>query len=128
MAARPRVPSRRSDPASLVVLGAAAIAYALVALIRGLPAWVHVLYAAASALCLVLYGVDKLAARDGRRRVPEATLLALGLAGGWPGAIVAQQAWRHKTVKASFRVRFWLSAAVNVAVFAGLTMTLGRPA
>ena len=45
-------------------------------------------------------------------------LLSLGFVGGWPGAIVAQQALRHKTVKRAFRMRFWLSVVVNVAMFA----------
>lgn len=121
MPARPPAPS---NPFDLAVLTAFALAYAFVALLRGLPLWTHLLYAGASTLCLVLYGVDKLAARAGRERIPESMLLSLGTIGGWPGAIVAQQAWRHKTVKRSFRVRFWLSVAVNVAAFAWAT--LGR--
>lgn len=104
------------------MLAAFALAYASVALVRGLPPWTHLLYAGASALCAVLYGVDKHAARAGRDRVPESTLLALGLVGGWPGAIVARRAWRHKTVKASFRWRFWLSVLANIAAFAWLTI------
>jgi uncharacterized membrane protein YsdA (DUF1294 family) len=122
MPPRPRTPPRRFDPASLVALAAFAMAYAGVALMRGLPAWTHLLYAGASALCLVLYAVDKLAARAGRERIPESVLLSLGTVGGWPGAVVAQQVWRHKTVKPSFRVRFWLSVVVNVAVFAWATL------
>lgn len=47
----------------------------------------------------------------------ESTLLLLGLVGGWPGAIVAQQTLRHKTIKLSFRVSFWLSVVVNIGVF-----------
>jgi len=116
--ARPRTPPNRLDPASLAALALFALAYAFVALVRGLPAWTHLLYAGASAMSLVLYAVDKLAARAGRDRIPESVLLWLGLLGGWPGAIVAQQAWRHKTVKRSFRVRFWLTVAANAAVFA----------
>ena len=85
-----------------------------------MPPWVYLLYAGASALCFGLYAIDKAAARAGRDRVCESTLLAIGLIGGWPGAIVAQQVLRHKTVKRSFRVRFWLSVAVNVAAFAWL--------
>lgn len=121
MPARSRPPALRLDTASLVVLAAFALGYAFVALIRGLPLWAHLLYAGASALCLVLHAIDKLAARAGRERIPESMLLGLGLVGGWPGAIVAQQAWRHKTAKMSFRVRFWLSVIVNVAVFAWAT-------
>jgi len=115
----------RLDPASACVLLAFAAAYALAALIRGTPAWVDALYATASALCFMVYGIDKLAARTGRDRVPEAMLLWLGAVGGWPGAIVAQQVFRHKTVKPSFRVLFWLTVAANAAAFAWAVMAAG---
>jgi len=104
-------------PASVVVLVAFAATYAIVAVLRGLAPWVHLLYAGASALCFTLYAVDKAAARAGRDRISESTLLAIGLVGGWPGAIVAQQVFRHKTAKRSFRLRFWLSVTVNAAAF-----------
>lgn len=67
----------------------------------------------ASVVAFGVYGFDKRAARDGRRRVPESTLHLLGLAGGWPGAFVAQQVFRHKTRKAGFQVVFWLTVAAN---------------
>lgn len=51
----------------------------------------------ASALTFLIYGGDKLAAREGWRRAPESTLLVFGLLGGWPGAIIGQQIFRHKT-------------------------------
>jgi uncharacterized membrane protein YsdA (DUF1294 family) len=44
-------------------------------------------------------------------------LLALGLACGWPGAIIAQQVMRHKTLKMSFQVVFWVTVVVNVVAF-----------
>ncbi|WP_147463771.1 DUF1294 domain-containing protein, partial [Pseudomonas amygdali] len=28
--------------------------------------------------------------------------------GGWPGALLAQQVFRHKTRKVSFQIVFWL--------------------
>ena len=66
-----------------------------------------------SLLTWLIYGADKLAA-------PETTLLVLGLAGGWPGAILGQQCFRHKTQKQPFRTRFFISVALNVAALAGL--------
>ncbi len=123
-----RFAKRRFEPASIVVLGAFGAAYTLTALIRGLPPWTHLLYAGASVLCAALYAVDKLAARAGRERIPESMLLALGTVGGWPGAVVAQQVWRHKTAKVSFRVRFWLSVLVNIAAFVALTILARSPA
>lgn len=52
--------------------------------------------------------------------VPETTLLVLGLVGGWPGAILGQQCFRHKTQKQPFRTWFFISVALNVAALAGL--------
>jgi uncharacterized membrane protein YsdA (DUF1294 family) len=78
------------------------------------------LYAVASAACFIAYALDKSAARQGRRRTPERTLLLLGLAGGWPGGLAAQQLLRHKSSKASFLVKFWLTVIVNLALFIAL--------
>jgi uncharacterized membrane protein YsdA (DUF1294 family) len=97
----------------LVLLGAAAASGLL-------PAAVVAFYAAASALSTTLYGLDKRAARLGRRRTPEATLHLVDLAGGWPGGLLARHLFRHKTSKQSFRTVFWLSVAANLAVLGGL--------
>ena len=92
---------------------------------RGTPGWVDALYVGASALCIAVYGIDKFAARRGGDRVPEAMLLSLGAIGGWPGAIVAQQLFRHKTAKRSFRLQFWATVVLNVAVFAWAVLRRG---
>ena len=78
------------------------------------------LYAVASAVCFVVYALDKSAARQGRRRTPERTLLLLGLAGGWPGGLAAQQLLRHKSSKTSFLVKFWLTVMLNLAILIAL--------
>ena len=103
------------------MLAAFASLYAVAAVLRGVPAWADLLYAGASALCFALYAIDKSAARAGRERISESMLLSLGFVGGWPGAIVAQQLFRHKTAKRSFRIRFWLSVVANIALFVGLS-------
>ena len=115
----------RVDCAGASALAGFGLAYGLVALVRGTPWWVDALYLGTSVLCLVVYGIDKLAARAGHDRVPEVMLLSLGVVGGWPGAIVAQQVFRHKTVKRSFRLLFWATVAANVAVFAWATIASG---
>lgn len=71
-------------------------------------------------LTLVMYGADKIAARKGMRRVPEATLLVFGVTGGWPGAIVGQQLFRHKTQKQPFKTYFFLSIVVSITVMAAV--------
>jgi uncharacterized membrane protein YsdA (DUF1294 family) len=77
------------------------------------------LYAVASTVAFITYGADKRAARRTLRRVPESTLHVLALLGGWPGALVAQQVFRHKTRKQPFRAVFWLTVVVNCLALAG---------
>ena len=98
--------------------------YLVVTVYWSLPIWVAALYLVASVVCFVAYAIDKSAAAAGRRRVSERTLLLLGFACGWPGAIVAQQALRHKTQKVSFRSAFRGSVALNIAVFVALSSPL----
>ncbi|MBU9856928.1 DUF1294 domain-containing protein [Rahnella bonaserana] len=70
-------------------------------------------------LTLVFYGVDKRAACNATSRVPEFTLLLLGFAGGWIGAIFGQQLFRHKTKKQPFRTWFAISVILNLLIVAG---------
>lgn len=66
-----------------------------------------------------LYVLDKLVAiSESRSRAPENTLLLLGVLGGWPSAICAQQLFRHKTSKQPFQTWFICSIALNI-VFMG---------
>ena len=78
-------------------------------------------YLAMSLACFIAYALDKSAARKGERRTPESTLLVLGLFGGWPGAVLAQQWLRHKTVKQPFRQMFWFSVTANMMFFLWLS-------
>ncbi|MBW9108902.1 DUF1294 domain-containing protein [Microbacterium trichothecenolyticum] len=84
----------------------------------GLAWWVPALYGAASVVAFAAYGIDKVAARRQANRISEQTLLVLGLVGGWPGALVAQQVFRHKTRKRSFRRAFWGTVGVNILALA----------
>ena len=84
--------------------------------VRGmLPLGILVLYLAASLAAAVAYGVDKSAAQSRRWRTRESTLHVLALMGGWPGALVAQRVFRHKSQKVSFRVAFLGTVALNCA-------------
>lgn len=94
--------------------------YLAVAIAWQVPSWVAMHYLAVSLICFVAYALDKSAATAGRRRVAERTLLLLGMAGGWPGAVLAQQWLRHKTRKSSFQAAFWGSVAINVTCFVAL--------
>ncbi|EBR9505971.1 DUF1294 domain-containing protein [Salmonella enterica] len=64
----------------------------------------------------VILRIDKTAARKTWRRVPESTLLVFGVVGGWPGAIVGQQLFRHKTQKQPFKTYFIVSVIVSILV------------
>lgn len=75
------------------------------------------IYVITSVVTIAVYALDKYSSIRGGWRVSEAMLLFLGLIGGWPGAIVAQQAIRHKSKKPSFRRAFWATVVLNVAVF-----------
>ncbi|MFT5447012.1 MAG: uncharacterized membrane protein YsdA (DUF1294 family)/cold shock CspA family protein [Gammaproteobacteria bacterium] len=77
------------------------------------PREVLALYLIASAVTLVMYAVDKLAAHYNRWRISEKNLQLLGLAGGWPGALIARQLFRHKSKKESFTITFWVTVIVN---------------
>jgi uncharacterized membrane protein YsdA (DUF1294 family) len=90
------------------------------------PLWPAAIYGVASAVTFIAYAVDKSAARDGRWRTPERSLLLLGVACGWPGAILAQQWLRHKSSKRPFRVAFWCGVAMNVALFTWLAMRMAH--
>jgi uncharacterized membrane protein YsdA (DUF1294 family) len=94
---------------SMLLLLCALPAYGVVAIgVRGgswLPAAFYLLM---SLIAFGLYGHDKKQARTNGQRTPEKLLHAAEMLGGWPGALVAQQAFRHKTRKVSYQLLFWL--------------------
>jgi uncharacterized membrane protein YsdA (DUF1294 family) len=67
-----------------------------------------VIYPLMSLMAFGLYGHDKKQARTQGQRTPEKLLHGAELLGGWPGALVAQQVFRHKTRKFSYQLVFWL--------------------
>lgn len=92
----------------------------------GWAAW----FAAVNLATLLLYGWDKAASRAGWLRVPEIVLHVFALAGGTPAALAGMWLFRHKTVKRSFRLVFWLIVACQGALIAWLLwrhVSQGRP-
>jgi len=81
-------------------------------------------YLLASIVLFAVYGMDKAAARKGLRRVPEVNLHVVALLGGWPGALVAQRVFHHKTRKQPFQTIFWCTVVVNCVVLAWLVWQL----
>jgi len=56
-----------------------------------------------SVATFVVFGWDKRKAKVAGWRIPEKTLHLMAFLGGWPGAVVAQSWFRHKTIKPVFR-------------------------
>jgi len=81
------------------------------------PSWSFVVYLAMSLMTYIIYYFDKSAAQKGEWRTQESTLHLFALFGGWPGALVAQQQLRHKSIKRSFRTVFWGTVALNSCAF-----------
>ena len=74
-------------------------------------------YITVSLFTFILYAVDKSAAKNNLWRTQESTLHFFSLAGGWPGAVIAQQTLRHKSKKQSFRAVFWVTVILNIGAF-----------
>lgn len=92
------------------------IVLAIAVLLGKLPPLALGLYAGASLVAFIAYGLDKSAARNGRWRTRESTLHLLALVGGWPGALLAQRVYRHKSKKREFQVVFWATVLLNCGV------------
>lgn len=83
----------------------------------GLRPGVWGLYMALSMATFIVYFGDKRAAARNQWRVAENTLHLLALAGGWPGALLAQHLLRHKSAKPDFRRVFWFTVVANWVLF-----------
>ncbi len=103
-------------PRLLVIPAFAFIALAVASNVNVSPNW-WIVYGVASLACFAGYALDKRAAENRNWRISETILLLVGLVGGWPGAIIAQEIFRHKTKKIAFRTLFWMSVAINMAAF-----------
>ena len=95
--------------------------------LRGISLVPLAAYGVVSVLAFFLYWADKRKARADAWRTPENILHAVELAGGWPGALIAQQVFRHKTRKVSFQVLFWMIVALHQVfwidqIFLGLNL------
>lgn len=91
-----------------VLLGAVPLFGATLLAYRGVSLIPLAAYGLVSVVTFCLYWSDKRKAQNDSWRTPEKILHAMELAGGWPGALVAQQVFRHKTRKVSYQVVFWL--------------------
>ena len=116
-----------STPSSIpLVIAALFVLFVIGETLAGpLPRVVIATYGAVSILTFLVYWLDKSAAQQGRWRTKESSLLLLGLACGWPGAVVAQRALRHKSRKKSFQVAFWGTVVMNAVILGWLLTDRG---
>ncbi|MCY1264823.1 hypothetical protein D9M68_167630 [compost metagenome] len=119
-----RLAAPRSQPSLarslplLAVLLALPLAGLAVWLAEGHAWWLPALYPLLSAAAFLAYWRDKRSAEQGAWRTPEQTLHLLELLGGWPGALLAQRALRHKTRKLSYQALFWGIVALHQLAWA----------
>lgn len=73
-----------------------------------------------------MFAWDKRSAINGSWRISESTLLTLALAGGTPGAIIAQQRLRHKTRKQPFRSYLIMIAVLHAVLLVALAIPFTR--
>lgn len=85
-----------------------------------LPVSILAAYGGVSLVLFVMYWIDKRAAQRGGQRTAEKTLHLFELCCGWPGALMAQQVFRHKTRKGSYQFVFWLAVLANLGALGGL--------
>lgn len=102
---------------ALLVLCAMPIGGSVSVLLTGVSPLPLLAYGVASLLAFGLYRYDKQQAKAGQWRTPEKILHGVELLGGWPGALVAQQMFRHKTRKWSYQLLFWLIVVVHQVVW-----------
>lgn len=73
-----------------------------------------------SLFTILLYWEDKHCAKNNYWRIPERTLHFWEFLCGWPGALFAQSAFKHKRTKSAYMIVFWLCVIANVLAIAGL--------
>ena len=79
----------------------------------------YILYylAAINVIAFMVYGIDKLKAKKGKWRIPEATLLLLAIVSGSIGAWCGMKVWHHKTMHKKFRYGIPLIIVVQIGLY-----------
>lgn len=79
----------------------------------------YILYylAAINVIAFMVYGIDKLKAKKGKWRIPEAPMLLLATVGGSIGAWCGMKVWHHKTMHKKFKYGVPLIIAVQIGLY-----------
>jgi uncharacterized membrane protein YsdA (DUF1294 family)/cold shock CspA family protein len=72
------------------------------------------LYLLMSSITYILYARDKYYALNSSWRIQEKSLHLAEALGGWPGALMAQRSFRHKSVKKSYQQFFWFIVILHI--------------
>ena len=64
----------------------------------------------------LLMGFDKLSAKMGSRRIPEALFFMVSLVGGFAGVVLGILVFHHKTSKRSFQLKILVAAVLSVLI------------
>lgn len=115
--------SNKSSPVGIYLAIAFFLLIAISTLLGLVPFAIIGLYFALSLITFLAYAIDKSAAHNDRWRIKESTLHLFGLVGGWPGALVAQKALRHKSKKQEFQTVFWVTVIANCSTLGWLLVT-----
>lgn len=87
------------------------------------PIQLLALFALFNAVTFLLFGLDKILSKAGRRRISEKALLLVSALAASPGALIGMVVFNHKTSKPKFRygvpgllvvhaaISYWLSYA-----------------
>lgn len=109
-------PKRQASPLPRATIGITALLGLAAATALGfIPFVLTAAYFVLSTVSYAMYALDKAAAGRDARRTPENSLHLADLLGGWPGALIAQRQFRHKTIKQPFQAVFWITVALNLA-------------
>lgn len=98
-------------------IGLAIVVALMYALIKYISIrWEIAYFLAVNITTFFLYGYDKgvAKAQKGGLRIPEKVLHLFAFIGGTPLAFVSRRFFRHKTVKTSFVIMFWLVFIVQI--------------
>ena len=69
----------------------------------------------------LVYGIDKLKAKQGSWRISEATLLILAAIGGSIGALLGMKIWHHKTMHKKFKYGLPLILIIQIILIGYLS-------
>ena len=69
----------------------------------------------------LVYGIDKLKAKQGSWRISEATLLIFAVIGGSIGALLGMKVWRHKTMHKKFKYGLPLILIIQIILIGYLS-------